>query len=84
MDNHTEITLDFPITAGGVETKKLRMRRPKVSDVRTAEAFKGNEAEREIKLMANLCDVAPADIEALDMADYDKLQETFKGFRGRK
>lgn len=84
MENSTEIPLDFPITVNGAEVKSLSMRRPKVADVRTAENFKGSEAEREIRLMANLCDVAPKDIESLDMVDYDKLQEAFKSFRGRK
>ena len=39
-----------------------------------------SQAEREVLLIANLCEVAPGDIEQLDMSDYKKLQEAFGAF----
>jgi len=71
------ITLKFP---NNPAADKLTMRRPKVRDMLAAEKAKGNDAEKEILLFANLCEVAPADIEALDMADYQQLQKVYKDF----
>lgn len=34
----------------------------------------------EIRLFANLCEVAPAVIEDLHMADYQRLQELYQSF----
>lgn len=84
MTPSIDIPLDFPVEINGQSVSKLAMRRPKVADVRTAEAYKGGEADKEILLFANLCDIAPKDIEKLDYADYGKLQEAFRDFRGRK
>lgn len=71
------ITLKFPIDPA---VTQLTMRRAKVRDMLAAEKAKGNDAEKEILLFANLCEVAPADIEALDMADYQQLQQVYKDF----
>lgn len=84
MSDKTDIALDYPITIDGAKVAILAMRRPKVADILAAQKLKGDEAEREVRIMANLCDVTPADIQNLDLADYTKLQETFAGFRGRR
>lgn len=77
-----KITLNHPITSHGKTITELAMRRPKVKDMRIAR--KGNEdpADQEVRLFANLCEVTPDDIDALDLADYGKLQEAFKAFTG--
>ena len=79
-NNSKTIHLDYPVIANGVVTEKFNMRRPLVRDRLVAEKVKGSEIEKEIRLMANLCEVAPTDIENLDMADYAKLQECLTGF----
>lgn len=71
------IDLKYPLEDG---TNRLNMRRPKVRDMLAADKAKGSDAEKEIAMFANLCEVAPGDIEALDMADYKELQTAYSGF----
>lgn len=75
--NVTKIELSFPVDGGITE---LMIRRPKVRDMLVAEKLGNTDAEREIGMFANLCEVAPATIEGLDMADYIKLQKVYSGF----
>ncbi len=76
------IQLQHPVTIEGTEIKHLNLRRPKVRDLRNAEkAGKGaGNAETEIRLFANLCEVTPETIEELDLADYGRLQKAYEGF----
>ena len=76
------ITLKRPATVDGVETKTLSMREPEVKDLRLAERTKGrdNQAEVEIMLFANLCEVPEEVIEGLLLADYKKLQVEYQSF----
>ena len=79
----TRVELEYPVTVAGAETAELHMRRPKVRDERDARRAAGADAtdgEREIVLLANLCEVAPELLLELDMADYQRLQEAFTGF----
>jgi hypothetical protein len=71
-----EITLKYPLKSAD----KLTMRRVKVRDSLAAQKIKGSDAEQEIFLFANLCEVTTRQIEALDMQDYKQLQETYSGF----
>ncbi|WP_320169943.1 phage tail assembly protein [Maridesulfovibrio sp.] len=74
------ITLDYPVDFGGVEIKELNMRRAKVRDQKAARKSTKNDADYESVLFANLCEVSPDLIDDLDMKDYKKLQEKYKGF----
>ena len=83
MNEKTAIELKYPITIDGTETSVLHMRRPKVRDqllVDKSGIAGKSQSEREVLLFANLCEIAPGDIEELYMADYKKLQETFGAF----
>lgn len=81
MSERSMIALDYPIEADGVRLERLSIRRPKVRDLLTAnKSGGGDEVAREIRLFANLCEVAPEVIEDLDMADYGKLQDAYAGF----
>lgn len=71
------VELEHPVTVEGAAYGELSMRRPKVRDMRDAEKGGGGKAETEIRLFANLCEVAPAVIEEMDLADYERLQEAF-------
>lgn len=81
-DGHVDIDLSSAITVSGAEIKVLRMREPTVADQLTADAMKGSDAEKEVAILANLCDVAPADIKTLKLRDYRKLQQAYLGFLG--
>jgi len=75
----TTVTLKFPVTVDGHEYTSLQMRRCKVKDRRLAAKQKTDE-DREIALIANLCEVPPSVIDELDAVDYAKLTETLQGF----
>ena len=74
------VPLDYPVTHDGTEYTELTMRRAKVRDSRDAQRGGGTSADNEIRLFANLCEVAPAVIEEVDMADYVRLQGVYEGF----
>lgn len=76
----TAITLDYPIQIDGTEVRVLQIRRPKVRDQVLAGKLGGTEEDKEIRLFANLCEIAPENIEDLDMCDYKKLQDAYRGF----
>jgi hypothetical protein len=73
------ITLQYPIKIDGQEIKQLSMRRAKVRDQKIA-SQQGSSADQEIALFSNLCEVTPATIEELDMADYTNLQGLYQTF----
>ena len=77
------LKLKYPVESAGETIETLTMRRPKASDSRDAQrGLRGpaTPADMEIRLFANLCEVAPETIEALDMYDYTRLQEIYQGF----
>ena len=74
------IKLTHPIEADGGTVDALQLRRPVVRDMLAADKTAGSEAEKEVRMFANLCEVTPGVIEALDLADYMTLQETYRGF----
>ena len=83
MNERTAIELKYPIQINGTETSVLHMRRPKVRDqllVEKSGLVGKGDAEREVLLFANLCEVAPNDIEQIDMSDYKKLQVAYGSF----
>ncbi|AIL13674.1 hypothetical protein IM40_09580 (plasmid) [Candidatus Paracaedimonas acanthamoebae] len=76
----TQIDLKYPIMAEGREITSLTLRRPTVRDRLIAERTNGTNFEKEIRLVAALCDLAPNIIESLDMADYSELQDALSDF----
>lgn len=63
-DGSVQITL--------TDGKKIAMREPTVED--QLAVAKGSDAEREIALVANLCDMAPAEVKALTLRNYRRVQ----------
>jgi len=74
------IDLDYPVDVNGQKYSKLDMRRPKVRDQKAAEKGAVSDADSETALFANLCEVPHEVIEELDMCDYAKVQEVYRGF----
>lgn len=74
------ITLNYPIEHDGATVKEVAMRRPTVGDHLAAQKAAGNDAEREIRLLANLAELPPAAIHKLDMKDYARMQQVLAGF----
>lgn len=75
------ITLDYPFTFKGVEYAELELRRPKMRDMKKAQAHK-DDMTKSIHMMADLCEVAPALIEELDTADFEKVSAKVGEFMG--
>ncbi|WP_462362901.1 phage tail assembly protein [Pyramidobacter porci] len=84
MAEKVTVSLEYPITVGGVEAKSLALRRPKVRDVVAVNKSCDSDAERELKLIANLAELAPDELEEMDVKDYAKLQAQLKVFFGRE
>ena len=74
------ITLNFPIEHDGLPIQEIGLRRPTVGDHLAAQKAAGTDAEREIRLIANLAELPPAAIHQLDMKDYAQLQKVLGGF----
>lgn len=75
-----QIKLSHPVVSDGTELRVLNLRRPKVRDVLLAAKIGGTDEEKEIRVLANLCEVAPDVVEELDMADYKRLQDGYRSF----
>ena len=75
------IELKYPIDSSGESVDKLTMRRSKVKDrLIVAKMKNSSDEEKEIRLFANLCEVAPNIIEELDESDYSNLQKAYMDF----
>lgn len=75
-----KIQLNYPVELNGLTVNELNIRRPKVRDMLAADKSKGSEADKEIRMFANLCEVEPNVIEGLDLSDYANLQKVYQGF----
>lgn len=75
-----KIKLEDPIKIDGVEVHELNLRAPKVRDLLIANKKDSSEAEREVKLIANLAKVPPEVIQDLDLRDYMKIQNWLQNF----
>lgn len=87
LDTRTsvDIKLAFPIELdGGGTLDTITMRRPKVRDNIKASKAKGNELEKGIALIADLCDQPVEVFYGLDESDLDKLNEQYSAFTGRR
>ena len=76
------ITLRYPVTHEGETISSLTMRRPLARDSRDAQRGGGGQADAEMRLFANLCEVPPSALEEMDLGDYLKLQKQFELFLG--
>ncbi|PID40332.1 MAG: hypothetical protein CR984_03740 [Proteobacteria bacterium] len=62
-----------------LSTGTVTMRAPKVRDLRAVSGIK-DELEKDIRIFANLTEMAPNDIEDLPIKDFAALQEAFTDF----
>ena len=75
------IKLNYPIESDGTTIADLNMRRSKVKDrLIVAKMKNSSDEEKEIRLFANLCEIAPNIIEELDESDYANLQKAYMDF----
>lgn len=81
-DGFVDIELSRPIEIDGAQVSVLRMREPTVADQLAAEGMSGTEGQKEVALVANLCQVTPEDIKRLTVRDYRAVQRAVVGFTG--
>jgi len=74
------IKLKYPIDVAGEQITSLNLRRPKVRDMLAADKAAEGEAEKEVAMFANLCEVSRDTILELDGVDYGQLQKAYSGF----
>lgn len=60
--------------------RTIKMREPKVRDMRIAETDSKSKADEELKLIGNLTNLTPDEIDDLSVKDYLQLQKAMKGF----
>lgn len=75
-----KVELTHAIEIDGVKVSVIQLRRPKVRDMLSVEKSTDNDAEKEINLFANLCELTPDNLLDLDMSDYTKLQKVYQDF----
>lgn len=80
MQQPVKIDLKHPVEVQGQTVASVTMRRPKVRDLLAAEKATQGESEREVWLIACLCEVAPAVIEELFVADFIQLKNQCHDF----
>jgi hypothetical protein len=76
----TTLTLEYPFEFEGQTIKTLSLRRPTVADNLAVQKAAATDAEREIRLLANLAEVTPETIHRMDLKDYGKLQSALASF----
>jgi hypothetical protein len=79
-DGYVDIKLSRPMTLNGAKVAVLRMREPTVNDQLAYSAHKGNDAEQELFMMANLMDTIQADLQTLVLRDYKRVQIAYQSF----
>lgn len=75
------VVLDYPISVDGAEMKTLTLRRLTVGDMLSARNDSKNDAESELRLVANLGMIAYEDVLKIDVSDYTKIQAALKEFQ---
>lgn len=74
------IDLDFPVVVDGETVSSVRLRRPVVRDMLRIDIAGCSDAEKELALFANLCEMTNESLENLDLSDYAKLQRAYQDF----
>ena len=72
------VPLKYPVTVDGHAYAELVMRRATKRDDLNVRRAKGDPADQEIRMFANLCEIAPDVVEELDLGDYLAIQTAFK------
>ena len=76
----SKLKLAYPVKlADGRTVTELQLRRPKVKDLKQAARYSDKTEEQETALLAALVGLTPEDMDELDLADYRKLQDAFRG-----
>ena len=77
----TTIKLAHPFkNSSGALVSEVTMRLPLVKDARIAENSGGTQVEKELRMIGNLCELSPDDLDRMAMSDYTLLQKQYVDF----
>ncbi|MXY16385.1 MAG: phage tail assembly protein [Acidobacteria bacterium] len=79
-ETHVTVRLEHPVTVEKVEYSELKLRYPRVRDIRDARKGNPSTDEMNIRLFSNLAEVEPAVIEELVLVDYNRVDEALEPF----
>jgi Phage tail assembly chaperone proteins, E, or 41 or 14 len=79
-DGSMTVTLSRGIDISGVLVNTLQMREPVVGDQLAAQKLSGSDADKDIFMLANLCMLAPSDIQKLKLRDFKRVQDAYLRF----
>lgn len=68
-----EFKLTTPVEIDGAQVALLRLRKPKVRDMRKMMANKGTEADRVVSMIADLAMITPNQVDEIDLPDFTRL-----------
>lgn len=74
------ITLARPFAVGGDKQTELAMREPTVLDQKIASKAGTTGADHEVRLFANLLEITEAELGAMRMKDYSRVQQAYRLF----
>ncbi|MCX8016376.1 MAG: phage tail assembly protein [Rhodocyclaceae bacterium] len=80
MNTIERIALAFPIEHDGLKIGEIGLRRPTVGDHLLVAKLNLSDAEREVRLIANLAELPPEAVMKLDLKDYAAIQKALAGF----
>lgn len=74
-----KIDLKYPITKpDGSKLAGVTLRRATVGDLKAAQRQADKPEDQELALIARLTGLVPEDVELIDLADYKRIQESFR------
>ncbi|WP_323162866.1 phage tail assembly protein [Stenotrophomonas maltophilia] len=79
-EGFAEITLTRSRKIDGMDTAVVRMREPTVADMERFQESAGSEAQREVVMIANLCEISPDALREFPLRDYQRMQAGFAVF----
>lgn len=68
------ITLQYPVTYGGVEYTEFSLRRPKMRDMKKQQK-KADDLDKATAMIADLAEVPPQVVDELDPVDFTALSD---------
>lgn len=78
-ETETLITLEYPIQAHGEEVTQLRLRRPRVKELRQMDEAAG-EIAKTAALVGALAGLNPREVDQLDAGDFTRLGQAVADF----
>lgn len=74
-----KIDLKFPIARpDGSKVASVTLRRATVGDLKAAQRQADKPEDQELALIARITGLVPEDVELIDLADYKRIQESFR------